>query len=144
MTADIELLPLPGMMLTWIQSHAVDTEDATHMAQLVNANTRANVAHATAAKDAEIEALRVDVEAWKASHSLLTDTCHHFQARAKRLEESLRPTKEKLELVASVLGEAIAAHDEMLDEVGYSPFNRRRLDEAALAVVELHATEVWS
>ena len=52
--------------------------------------------------------------------------------------------KKKLELVASVLGEAIAAHDEMLDEVGYSPFNRRRLDEAALAVVELHASEVWS
>lgn len=52
--------------------------------------------------------------------------------------------REKLELIASVLGEAIAAHDEMLDEVGYSPFNRRRLDEAALAVVELHATEVWS
>ena len=107
-------------------------------------NERANVAHASAAKDAEIEALRVDVEAWKTSHSLLTDTCHHFQARAKRLEESLRPAKEKLELIASVLGEAIAAHDEMLDEVGYSPFNRRRLDEAALAVVELHATEVWS
>ena len=34
---------------------------------------------------AEIQALRVDVEAWKASHSLLTDTCHHFQARAKLL-----------------------------------------------------------
>ena len=34
---------------------------------------------------AEVQALRVDVEAWKASHSLLTDTCHHFQARAKLL-----------------------------------------------------------
>lgn len=64
--------------------------------------------------------------------------------RAKRPAEALRPTKEKLELVASVLGEVIAAHDEMLDEVGYSPFNRRRLDEAALAVVEMHASEVWS
>lgn len=52
--------------------------------------------------------------------------------------------KKKLELVASVLGEVIAAHDEMIDEVGYSPLDRRRLDEAALAVVELHATEVWS
>ena len=66
------------------------------------------------------------------------------EQHAERLEETLRPTKEKLELIASVLGEAIAAHDEMLDEVGYSPFNRRRVDEAALAVVELHATEVWS
>ena len=52
--------------------------------------------------------------------------------------------KKKLELVASVLGEVIAAHDEMIDEVGYSPLDRRRLDEAALAVVELHAAEVWS
>lgn len=52
--------------------------------------------------------------------------------------------KKKLELVASVLGEVIAAHDEMIDEVGYSPLDRRRLDEAAIAVVELHATEVWS
>lgn len=39
---------------------------------------------------AEIEALRVDVKAWKASHSMLTDTCHHFQAQAKRLAEALR------------------------------------------------------
>jgi len=31
-----------------------------------------------------IESLRVDVEAWKASHSMLTDTCHHFQSLAKR------------------------------------------------------------
>lgn len=52
--------------------------------------------------------------------------------------------KRKLELIASVLGEAIAAHDEMIDEVGYSPLDKRRLDEAALAVVELHASEVWS
>lgn len=40
--------------------------------------------------EAEVEALRVDVEAWKASHSLLTDTCHHFQARTERLAEALR------------------------------------------------------
>lgn len=52
--------------------------------------------------------------------------------------------KKKLELIASVLGEVIAAHDELVDEVGYSPLDRRRLDEAALAVVELHATEVRS
>ena len=39
---------------------------------------------------AEIEALRADVEAWKASHSMLTDTCHHFQAKAERLAEALR------------------------------------------------------
>lgn len=166
MTADIKLLPCPfcGGRADIVRGGA-DEEIWPHRAfsrafctgcqarQLFHKtdadaaaawNIRANVAHHTAAKDAEIERLRVDVEAWKASHSLLTDTCHHFQARAKRLEESLRPTKEKLELIASVLGEAIAAHDEMLDEVGYSPFNRRRLDEAALAVVELHATEVWS
>lgn len=42
------------------------------------------------ASRAEIKALRVDVEAWKASHSMLTDTCHHFQAQAKRLAEALR------------------------------------------------------
>lgn len=46
------------------------------------------------ASRAEIKALRVDVEAWKASHSLMTDTCHHFQARAKRLEEALREMRE--------------------------------------------------
>lgn len=37
-----------------------------------------------------LEALRVDVEAWKASHFMLTDTCHHFQARAERLAGALR------------------------------------------------------
>ena len=99
---------------------------------------------ATAAKDAEIERLRA--EAARLRRSLHEAIVHgnRQSGRAERLEETLRPTKEKLELIASVLGEAIAAHDEMLDEVGYSPFNRRRLDEAALAVVELHATEVWS
>ena len=148
MTADVELLPCPfcGGTSTLTDKDSpicpvghILCDDCYASADSTRWNQRA-----TEPLKAEIEALRADVEAWKASHSLLTDTCHHFQARAKRLEESLRPTKEKLELVASVLGEAIAAHDEMLDEVGYSPFNRRRLDEAAIAVVELHATEVWS
>ena len=134
MTADIELLPLPEPNYKWV---GYTTREAEAIA-------RANVANATAAKDAEIEALRA--EAARLRRSLHEAIVHgnRQSGRAERLEETLRPTKEKLELVASVLGEAIAAHDAMLDEVGYSPFNRRRLDEAALAVVELHATEVWS
>src|SRR5690625_3012890 len=81
---DIELLPLPEMHSRFhpMYWHAIEAV-ATNYA-------RACVAHATAKTDAEIERLRVDLEAWKASHSTMTDTCHHFQARAERLAEALR------------------------------------------------------
>jgi len=88
---DIKLLPLPEWMSTFIVPDEGKEVGCDHrLSALMKDYARANVAHATAAKDAEIERLRVDVEAWKASHSLLTDTCHHFQARAERLAEVLR------------------------------------------------------
>ena len=145
MTADIELPPIAVSPYTdRILAAARKQDCADPLFRILEDYARANVSLATASRDAEIKALRA--EAARLRRSLLEAIVHgnRQSGRAERLEETLRPTKEKLELVASVLGEAIAAHDEMLDEVGYSPFNRRRLDEAALAVVELHATEVWS
>lgn len=148
----IELLPLPSVLLNW-------PHPTNHVA--IRDYARACVAHASTAKDAEIEALRaktavtmgvgtgdgklfvhgdyesikaaqeivlgrdtlraeiealkVDVEAWKASHSMLTDTCHHFQARAERLAEALRHLRNhtsvnshQIELIDSALNPTAA------------------------------------
>src|SRR5690554_5940682 len=56
MTADIELLPLPEALF-----ETRSLRDLFNVAQM-QGYARANVAHATAAKDAEIEALRAEVE----------------------------------------------------------------------------------
>lgn len=98
MTADVELLPCPfcGGTSTLTDKDSpicpvghILCDDCYASADSTRWNQRA-----TEPLKAEIEALRVDVEAWKASHSLLTDTCHHFQARAERLAEALREVVE--------------------------------------------------
>ncbi len=65
MTAETDLLPLPktdGFMETFdTYGCPVGSEDAWGE-ETVKEAIRANVAHATAAKDAEIEALRADAE----------------------------------------------------------------------------------
>lgn len=43
----------------------------------------------------------------------------------------------KLELIAEALGASLAAHDRLLDEVGWSPLDRDQLDAAAEAVFKL-------
>lgn len=96
MTADVELLPLP------------ETLRRSGFKSSAEAYARANVAHATAAKDAEIEALRAEVEAvWAAMPRdaryldppdggcvPLHEQVRRMAAdatRAERLAEALRP-----------------------------------------------------
>lgn len=93
----IELLPLPEKseidrhLPTGVRVYGYTTSDMKTYA-------RACVAHATAAKDAEIEALRAEVE--RLTGCLATANANHEQFerqwylerdRAERLEEALRP-----------------------------------------------------
>lgn len=80
MTADVELLPLPD---GW-------------NARILNEWGRANVAHATAAKDAEIEALRAEVgrlnDLCDGLHRSLNDSqvsYVYYRDRAERLAEAI-------------------------------------------------------
>jgi hypothetical protein len=77
MAADVELLPLPERFsfMGW----------KTHMRDYA----RANVAHATAAKDAEIEDLRADL----ADYMRIANT---EATRAERLAEALREAKGRM------------------------------------------------
>lgn len=95
MTADVELLPLPWSDVQpngrrWL----FKLEDRPR----VEDYARANVAHATAAKDAEIEALRAEVERLQSINSGLCRKSNYYlidsarwQERAERLAEALRP-----------------------------------------------------
>jgi len=69
MTAEVELLPLPPLHI----AQSVEPVDYPDVAQALMDYARACVIHATAAKDAEIEALR---------------------AEAERLQEIVRPKRE--------------------------------------------------
>lgn len=81
---DIELLPLPEVLIGRGKTAA-------------EAWCRANVAHVTAAKGAEIEALRAEVGEWKAiatwekeQHDRLFKEARALNERAERLAEALR------------------------------------------------------
>lgn len=80
----IELLPLYAEL----QGHP--------KLEIVKHYARACVAHATAAKDAEIEALRAEVETWKnfarGNKGLLQESVY----RAERLAEALREAADML------------------------------------------------
>lgn len=91
MTADVELLPLPEHMKAWARSLADDAQ----------AYARANVEHHTAAKDAEIEALRAEVDEWKAvaewegeQHDRVFKEARALNERAERLAEALHRLEE--------------------------------------------------
>lgn len=101
MTADVELLPLPDELACDLIDYA-DRECKTRPSRLaiehaIQRYARANVAHATAAMDAEIEALRAEVEALKDAAHMANGTAglamkHRdmAEARAERLAEALR------------------------------------------------------
>ena len=100
MTTDIELLPLVGTLGAMPE----------HVQGVVQAYARANVAHATAAKDAEIEALRSEVElqrelsAQHAREAVFWERKHvDSVSRAERLAEALQAS---LEAVQGALQEA--------------------------------------
>lgn len=93
MTSDVRLLPLPEKvevdkhLPTGVRIYAYDKNTLKDYA-------RANVEHHTAAKDAEIEALREQADKFKLQ---VRDTCvraEKAEARAERLAEALRPLAE--------------------------------------------------
>src|SRR5690606_34730286 len=66
MTAEIELLPLPKWMSNYtIPSYSSVYDEDVILADRMHDYARANVAVATATLQAEIEALRAEVEAWR-------------------------------------------------------------------------------
>ena len=85
MTADIELLPLP--IHTEAGEFTFDAHVFEHMDMVSYA--RANVAHAAAAKDAEIEALRDDVDTATRMHAITREHLEAAEARANRLSEEI-------------------------------------------------------
>lgn len=95
--ADVELLPLPeGEAIGWTQAWSYDQ---------MRSYARANVAHATAAKDAEIEALRAEVAEWKRVAAAQGEA----KARAERLAEALREVADDLDDARIVVAQARAA-----------------------------------
>lgn len=141
---DIELLPCPfcggkaSMMHSypcWVEcvSCGADTPDSAPVDEDGAAaawNTRANVAHATAAKDAEIERLRVEVRelrkrqaGWErhvaaAGCEYVRDGEHDalVNRRAERLAEALRDALEYLH--HHLPDEALAPHRAALRDHG--------------------------
>lgn len=98
MTADVELLPLPRVLVH--VPHEGDMELEAVGNYYAAEQVRANVAHATAAKDAEIEALRAEVETrkedyatltamWRADEAKYVARAESSEARAERLAEAL-------------------------------------------------------
>lgn len=80
MTADIELLPLPEPMQV-LGDRGRDAADAW---------CRANVSHATAAKDAEIERLRAEREVIVAEAMKYAGKSGRLEAKVDRLAEALK------------------------------------------------------
>lgn len=78
MTADIKLLPLYAEL----QGHP--------KIEIIKHYARANVAHATAAKDAEIERLRAEREVIGAEATKYAGKSGRLEAKVERLAEALR------------------------------------------------------
>lgn len=83
MTTDVELLPLSNFALSPLKYNDRLREYA-----------RACVAHATAAKDAEIEALRKKLAEYQVAESVAFSKQRVAEARTERLAEALRGLRE--------------------------------------------------
>lgn len=106
MTADVELPPSSvaaftealhgdrGSLDAWLE-----VNDEREVRAHVEAYARANVAHATAAKDAEIEALRAEVATWEGLHASEVQARQRWQARAERLAEALALLPDEIVMV---------------------------------------------
>lgn len=109
---DIELLPLPSVLLNW-------PHPTNHAA--IRDYARANVTHHTAAQDAEIEALRAEVAAWRElSDHVRAGACNAIWPdrytdartrdvaaalkRAERLADALRDAEKSLRTIADLAG----------------------------------------
>lgn len=109
---DIKLLPLPLKQAldlhipSGVRFYGHSNESMQHYA-------RANVAHATAAKDAEIEALVHDLEQTRANVMAEHEARIEAEVRAERLEEALRSLLGGVDDLTSYMAED--------DEIGYRP-----------------------
>ena len=88
MTTDTKLLPLPEPDVGMPGQIAFIRSD-----KLLQDWCRANVLHHTAAQDAEIEALRVEVAAQRTRADAMAGEAINHEARAERLTETLREAR---------------------------------------------------
>lgn len=125
MTTDIELLPLPPLYI----APSVEPVDYPNVAQALMDYARANVAHATAAKDAEIERLRAllleacdDGDEADADLLATLERARTAEARAERLAEALREITHRMPkqagpawIAKSIAQSALRDHDQEVD-----------------------------
>ena len=116
MATDIELLPLPEIHSRFhpMDWHAIEA--------LATDYARANVEHHTAAKDAEIKALRAEREVICAEAVKYADKSGRLEAKVDRLADELRKITElrerhpdNLHDAIYIAGEALRDHEQ---EVG--------------------------
>lgn len=92
MTSNVELLPLPGSVADWLRRFGA--ANGSIQSEVIEGwfqhYARANVAHATAARDAEIEALRERVSRLDEVNLELGRQLVEHEDRAERLAEALR------------------------------------------------------
>lgn len=122
-TSNVELLPLPKRLYALLEYEA---------RARVRDYVRANVAHATSAKDAKIEALRAEVAALKSASEATNSACIRWaddavaqedramiaEARAERLAEELLETREDAERYRCLRAQnviAVTSHDQSVE-----------------------------
>lgn len=87
MTADVELLPLPSVLLNW-------PHPTNHVA--IRDYARANVEHHTEALRAHRDRLTLHVLDLEADRSALIGACDEYRQRAERLAEALREARQMI------------------------------------------------
>lgn len=115
MTADVELLPLPEWAA---HDETVADMSTSDVREAMNDHARACVAHATAAKDAEIQALRAQLATAYRVKAECNDEANRQRNRAKQLEEALRDTREYVTAALQAQREAFAGHEDCSDIPG--------------------------
>ena len=105
MTTEIELLPLPEGYDKYSRP-LLYGEQMFHEGQM-RAYARANIAHATAPLQAEIEALRAEVAMWERVASAHAELHGEAEARAERLAEALRELEEREQRDEALLRQAL-------------------------------------
>lgn len=107
--ADVELLPLPSPQVPFIDCDPSMTDIRRLVRwyeQGATEHARANVAHATAARDAEIEALRAEVDVLKSENARIREA---LQAIVDEVSDGLVPYSSDSYLPAHLVEQARAA-----------------------------------
>ena len=92
MTAETDLLPLPEGYAAWAYIGSTRVYSADGM----ESYARANVSHAAAPLQAEVEALRAEVAEWKRVAAAQAELHNKAESRAGRLAEALRLAEEHI------------------------------------------------